>query len=91
MYLLLFVLVYFFVLMQRSRFVEFRGLSSNSSLLDFRSNYVTFTNCTWFGNGGVNLFRVDWAKLAQIESCSFIENQVRELEENITSPPHVFC
>jgi hypothetical protein len=90
MYLLLFII---FVLMQRSRFVEFRGLlsSSTSALLDFRSGYVTFTNCTWFGNGMGTLFGVDFVKLAQIESCSFIENQqVRVLEENSTSPPHVF-
>jgi hypothetical protein len=59
-------------------------------LFEFRSDYVTFTNCTWFGNGGVTLFRVTYAKLAQIESCSFVDNQVRVLEENSTSPPHVF-
>jgi hypothetical protein len=76
--------------MQRSRFVEFRGLSSSLSLLDVGSDYVTFTNCTWFGNGGSTLFKVDYAKLTQFESCSFIENQVRVLEENSTSPPHVF-
>jgi hypothetical protein len=61
-------------------------------LLHFiNSDYVTFTNCTWFGNGGGILFEVESAALAQIESCSFIENQqVRVLEENSTSPPHVF-